>query len=1292
MYINNKQKIQENQKEINDNKKNENLNGKLKIYGKKTLIKPNQNLALLPKLEHQENKINLLKNEKIIKKPFIRSSSDVMIKKYNINAKEKEKEDFKEELLIIQNLWEELGVTKIYQEQFNHFLTNENIRKIMLSQEKENLQKLRNSLMKLRKEILIRENNIDSLIKIIRVLETQNMKDNLLKEVITIIKSLRLNAINIVFYMTKIRELAFYYYFQGKWDLTKIKKDYLYNNSYLLKMKDDLNFIVNSILKNYIEMSNSPIDPFLTNCSQRNNKNNNQDKIIIPITDELSKLIGQCMFIMIQDQLLDNIYNNNLNTHYNNRENSGKIKLRKFSARSPGKSHGIFNNMYNKDLSNSLKYSQNNPFINLSKTINIIKNDNPSQYNNLFFSNQTPNLKSNNNLKETRKIFEQRKKMRSPNRNRYNMNNYIQNFDSPKRIIVEHEILNSKSKNFYNNPNKYESIEIHFNSDSKDITEKKVYQSNKDNANNNNMNIEKEKMNNIINENEKLKKYNEEIKNELLNSKKSMEQNDKIRKNLENKLKIQKEEMNKVSNSVEEIKQQLMMEKKELEQKLNEEIEKNKEAKTINKEREEKIKKQTIINQEIEFEIIKKNDEQIERCQNKSIKEENDYINNNKNEDNHIINDNNILNNSENDNDNEIKEEFDKKDNNNNYNNNDNLYNITNSEKKDTKQNIENNNDFKNNEINNENNEQNYKMNKSLNNIEENENFEDESEDEINKNNEKEIITDKDINIKENDISNNNKYKVEYYKGNISTFINELKNDMPLEKIDEEIKIIFELEKKIYNKESYLIGQYPQIIVCKSYESHIIGFCSFYYQNILKNENILKINFMCAIKDNNDDNFDNKSNLFDKFIIMIDFIKNNSEYDELFITLNYNKIILDNENQQFKINEEILNFFKKEMGFIWVCVENIKGLTQKQQLCYKNKNKDNNNNNEINSFLDSETISFLSFIQKDCNLSTKYNYNNYKFINNLPIYAILTGQKDLLLVDFKDNNYRFDSSKVKSKQNPIITKCSPENKTIEDLESNIELNEDKDNINNIIKDSLFFEYYNKYKVNQMVYSFGLFKMNLNIFFKNILITQIDNYYYNKIYYDIIEIINDKENNCILYHLSCLNKINDIVIFEISNKIKKSFIDNNKNLNELFINYFNKIQEEKNDKQIIKNINIFIPCFNIEAHLQTEKVSKTINNIDIKKSNNDERQNIPMKIGTFDEFLKINFNKNIPIENQINYDINQDFINDNENDIIIKNDFILCILNNYKDIKLPLYQLIYVVKEYWIKVETKSESE
>ena len=151
--------------------------------------------------------------------------------------------------------------------------------------------------------------------------------------------------------------------------------------------------------------------------------------------------------------------------------------------------------------------------------------------------------------------------------------------------------------------------------------------------------------------------------------------------------------------------------------------------------------------------------------------------------------------------------------------------------------------------------------------------------------------------------------------------------------------------------------------------------------------------------------------------------------------------------------------------------------------------------------------------------------------------------------------------------------------------------------------------------------------------------------------------------------------------EINDKIKKSFIDNKFNLNELFIKYFNKIKENNNiiEKKIIKNI--YIPLFNLETHLQTEKVSKEINNICIIKNIDDEKQNIPMKIGTVDEFLKINCNNKIPFENQINYEIN-----DNNKDIIIENDFIICVLNNYIDIKFPLYQLIYVEKEYWIKVE------
>ena len=58
MYINNRQKIEDDQKEMNDNNNdnnknvniNENNKNKLKIFGKIKLSKPNKNISLLPKL------------------------------------------------------------------------------------------------------------------------------------------------------------------------------------------------------------------------------------------------------------------------------------------------------------------------------------------------------------------------------------------------------------------------------------------------------------------------------------------------------------------------------------------------------------------------------------------------------------------------------------------------------------------------------------------------------------------------------------------------------------------------------------------------------------------------------------------------------------------------------------------------------------------------------------------------------------------------------------------------------------------------------------------------------------------------------------------------------------------------------------------------------------------------------------------------------------------------------------------------------------------------------------------
>ena len=1306
MYINNRQKIEDDQKEMNDNNNdnnknvniNENNKNKLKIFGKIKLSKPNKNISLLPKLMQKEKKL---------KNAFIRSSSDLIVNKYQID--QKEKEDYKEELLIIKNLWEELGVTKEYKKQFNNLLLNESIRKIMFYQEKENLQKFRNSLMKLRKEIINRENNIESLLKIIRILEGQKMEENLLKEVVNIIKSLRLNAVNIVFYMMKVRELAFYNYFQGKWDLTKIKRDYLYNNSYLLKMKDDLYFLNNSILNNYIELNELPTDPFLTNCIQRKNNNNNEDKIIIPITDELSKLIDQCKFIIIQDQLLDNIYNNNYSSQFNSRANSGKIRIRKYSASNRGQSQGIFNCNKNKELNNSLnKYNQNN-IINLSKTIYQLKNENPSDYNNLFVNNQIPNL--NSNLKETRKLFEStRIKLRTKDRNKLfknSINNYMQNYDNSKRIIVEHDILdsfNNRIKNRDNNMKKNIIINCDENNFSSDNIENKLYKTNI--VNNNVNNLEKEKIKNIIDENEKLKKDNEEIKKELINSKKIMEKNENLRKNLENKLQEQKEEMEKLSKSVEEIKQQLIKEKKEMEEKLKEEKEKNIKIDKINKEMEEKIKKQNLINKEIEMGINEKNKK---KRRSESIKEDNDYIQNNKTEENFMLNDkenrniknkylnNNIYNDKTeenkfiNDNESELKEDFDKKENE----NKNLIFAITNSENEivnEKNKNKETNNDIIKENKNKKDNYYNNNNNESIKNIEnsnENMNNEnDKSNEEINKiieqENDKiyakqlsEKIVEEIINMKEYEISPNNKYKAEYYKGSIISLINSLKSSIPLENIDPKIKTTFDIEKNIYNEESYLIGQYPLIIVCRSYEkeSKITGICSFYYQNTAKNENKIKINFICAIQDN----FDNKENdndIFEQFIAMINFIKNFVSFDELYITLNYKKIILEEEKIEFILEPKILDFFKNQMGFSWFCIENIKGQGRRQQLYYINNNI-NGIKSDIKNYLNSESLFLLSFMKKDNIQNINYNFYNFKYMNNLPIYAILTSQKEILLIDFKDNKYRFDSSKLNSKENPIINLFFPENKTLEELKLN--LDKDNNNIWNIIEDSMFLEYYYKYKEN--IYSSGLFQMNFNIFFENILITNINHYYYNRISSNEIEIIKDTKNDCVLYNIPTLNKINNILVFEANNKIKKLFIDNNSNIYDLFINYYNIINEVNNNKRIKKKNyfrNIYIPSFSIKTHLQTETFSKEINNINIQ--NIEENKNF--QLGTLDEYLKVDFNKK-KIENQIFYEVNEDKYN-NDKDIIIKNDFILCILKNYTEIKYPLYQLIYITKENWIK--------
>ena len=79
-----------------------------------------------------------------------------------------------EELSIIENLWDDLGVSINYQEEFKKFIksvNNEQEKNEYLFSEKNKLRKFRESLLKLSVEISNRENNIFKLKKYINYLE-----------------------------------------------------------------------------------------------------------------------------------------------------------------------------------------------------------------------------------------------------------------------------------------------------------------------------------------------------------------------------------------------------------------------------------------------------------------------------------------------------------------------------------------------------------------------------------------------------------------------------------------------------------------------------------------------------------------------------------------------------------------------------------------------------------------------------------------------------------------------------------------------------------------------------------------------------------------------------------------------------------------------------------------------------------------------------------------------------------------------------------------------------------------
>ena len=218
-------------------------------------------------------------------------------------------EQFNEDFSLIQNMWDDLGVQHAFRAVFESHARSldDESRKDLFQYENASLKRLRDSLLKLSKQITNRENAILTLRKYNDVLSktfpdpNENLDESFISNIINTIKSIRVYSVNVVNYITKIREIISYGESHGKFNVDNINKAYQYDKHYLIRMKYDVDFMRFSPICNYIETKNVQCDTFLLNMSINENSADPK-KRTVPVDEELLKLIKQCQNVIKMDE------------------------------------------------------------------------------------------------------------------------------------------------------------------------------------------------------------------------------------------------------------------------------------------------------------------------------------------------------------------------------------------------------------------------------------------------------------------------------------------------------------------------------------------------------------------------------------------------------------------------------------------------------------------------------------------------------------------------------------------------------------------------------------------------------------------------------------------------------------------------------------------------------------------------------------------------------------------------------------------------------------------------------
>ena len=408
------------------------------------------------------------------------------------------------DFIIMKSLWNDLGVNIEYQKQFENSINeikDEREKAEMIIHEKNHLKKFREILIKLSEEISNRDEIIYKLKKYCNELDkytydkniypekiNENENENevlssLFKSIYNNINLYRISTVNIVNRMTKVREVSSYYELNNKWDVSNINRTYIFRKNYLISMCNDIEFINNSSLIDYIQTFNendsANVDLFFSNWNYL--KTNNYIKYNLSISKELQKEIIKCKYIILQDNLLNKI----------KKETKKLLKLKKniFSPRS-NPNHSVGNNYS--------KFSKK-----ARSELHLVNHETENKFFEIFGHNQV-------NLSRT--LYYLKKTMGDNYGNMFLSGNKIDSYNTPRNLDIMNNYfaLNNNYNIISNENNENEKLNASYNS--KDISEKSDLKKleminnllSNESENNNNISNNLKNSNNISQKNSKI--------------------------------------------------------------------------------------------------------------------------------------------------------------------------------------------------------------------------------------------------------------------------------------------------------------------------------------------------------------------------------------------------------------------------------------------------------------------------------------------------------------------------------------------------------------------------------------------------------------------------------------------------------------------------------------------------------------------------------------------------------------------------------------------------------------------